>query len=253
MSRVARPARVSGCVVMRRPVRARVRVAVVVSMTCAAAAPVAAQDAPPDGWSFRGELTSVFSAGNAESFTFGLGSVLEHRQGGNLLTVELGGIRTESVRVTRIAAGTSDSFEILEDEDRERTAELYFVRGRYDRSLSEELFAFGALDWMRNTFAGIESRTLLAAGAGNTWVDHEAARFKTHYAVTYTFQTDVVEDPDTESGFAGVRLGWDYWRQVTATTELESRLVGDLNVEETDDVRADFTTPSPWRSAARSR
>jgi hypothetical protein len=49
-----------------------------------------------------------------------------------------------------------------------------------------------------------------------------------------------VADPDASSDFPGVRAGWEYWRQLTASTEFESVLTGDLNLEETDDVRADF-------------
>jgi hypothetical protein len=94
---------------------------------------------------------------------------------------------------------------------------------------------------MRNTFAGIDSRIVLAAGAGNTWRDDEQARFRTNLAATWTFQTDVVENPALKRNFPGVRAGWEYWRKVTATTEFESRLVGDLNLDETEDVRADFT------------
>src|SRR5690606_29495331 len=144
------------------------------------------------GWRFSGELTSVLSLGNAEALTFGLGGNLEHRDGGNLLKLETGGMRTESVLVTRRAVGTPGDFEIEETEQREKTAEAYFARARYDRAIGESFFAYGGADWMRNTFAGIESRLVLAGGGGNTWIDHDRGRFKTNYAVTYTFQTDVV-------------------------------------------------------------
>lgn len=200
-----------------------------------------AQDPPPDGWTFKGELTSVISLGNAEAFTFGLGSSLENRQGKNLLKFEAGGLRTESVIVTREARGTPAIYEILTNEDRQKTAEAYFARGRYDRALSARLFVYGGVDWLRNTFAGIDSHSLLALGAGNIWLEGERARFRTDYALTYTFQTDVVDNPAVDDRFGGVRAGWEYWRLVTASTEFDSRLVGDLNLNETDDVRADFT------------
>lgn len=204
------------------------------------AGPAVAQE-PPEGWSFTGELTSVLTQGNAEALTFGLGSVLEYRQGRNYLKFDAGAIRTESTLTTRRAVGSPASYEIIVDENTQKTAESYFARSRYERSVSDRFFLFGGADWLRNTFAGIDSRTLLAAGAGNTWVDTDRSRFKTSYAVTYTFQSDVIENPAVKDRFAGLRAGWEYWRQLTGNTEFESVLVGDLNLDETDDVRADFT------------
>src|SRR5690606_33059442 len=108
--------------------------------------PLAAQDEPPpDGWTFRGELTSVLSAGNAESFTFGLGTTIENRRGPGLLKLEAGAIRTESSILTRRALGSATDFVIVEDRDRQKTAEMYFARGRYDRTVSERFFVYGGL------------------------------------------------------------------------------------------------------------
>ena len=212
-----------------------------VAALCVATGPLAAQEPPPDGWAFRGELSSLLSMGNAEAFTFGLGAVLENRQGKNLLKFEGGGVRTESVIVRREARGTAESFEVVKNEDREKTAEAYFARARYDRAVSDVFFLFGGLDWLRNTFAGIDSRSQLAIGAGNIWADTETNRFRTSYAATYTLQDDVVENPDVADSFAGVQAGWEYWRRLTGSTEFDSRLVGDLNLDDTDDMRADFT------------
>ncbi len=200
-----------------------------------------AQDGPPDGWSFVGELTSVMSRGNAKALTLGLGSTVENRSGPGLLKLEFGALRTESTIITRRAVGTLEAFEIRVDEDRETTAEAYNAGARYDRTLTPRFFLYGGTDWMRNTFAGIDSRIVLAAGAGNIWFERENARLRTNYAVTYTFQSDVVDNPDVSSRFAGARVGWEYWRQATSTTVFESKLVGDVNLDETDDVRADFT------------
>lgn len=201
----------------------------------------AAQDEPREGLSFRGEITTVLTQGNAEALTFGLGSTVEHRRGRNLLKLETGGMRTESVIMRRRAVGTADDFDVETEEEREKTAEAYFARARFDRAVSDRFFLYGGGDWMRNTFAGIDSRFLVAAGAGNIWVDDDDTRFRTDYAATYTFQSDVVENPFVSTTFPGIRAGWEYWRSVTGTTEFDSRLVGDLNLDETRDRRVDFT------------
>jgi hypothetical protein len=203
---------------------------------------LAAQDDQiPDGWAFKGELTSVWSAGNEKSFTFGLGTKLTNKWGRNLFRLEAGGIRTEYTIITRRAVGTADLFDIVVDEDRQRTAEAYFVRSRYDRQLNDRFYVLGGLDWMRNTFAGVDSRFVLVAGAGTTWFDNARARFKTDYALTYTFEKDVIRNSLVDENFPGLRAGWEYWLKATESTEFESLVVTDLNLSETDDVAIDFT------------
>ncbi len=214
---------------------------IVVLLTLTSAPSVLAQDAPPDGWTMSAELTSVMSMGNSEALTLGAGTSVVNRRGARLLTLEAGGLRTESVTTSRLAVGTPTDFEIRRNEDRQKTAESYFARARYDHAVSDQFFVFGGGDWLRNAFAGIDSRFLIAAGAGNIWMDSDQSRFRTNYAVTYTFQSDVIENPFLNTKFPGVQAGWEYWRRVTDTSEFASRLISDLNLNETDDVRLDFT------------
>ncbi|MBT8404052.1 MAG: DUF481 domain-containing protein [Gemmatimonadetes bacterium] len=207
------------------------------------AQPTAAQDDEDPArtrWVAQAELTTVLSQGNSESFTAGLGAVVRRQWEKDGLRFEIGGIRTEATRITRQAIGTPTDFLVQTTSDSEKTAESLFARARYDRSLSESFFTYTELDWLRNTFAGIDNRTLIALGAGNTWVDSDRARFKTTLAVTYTTQNDVVDDPTAKSSFAGGRAGYEYWNQLTGSTEFESHLVVDLNVDTTDDVRFDL-------------
>ena len=49
----------------------------------------------------------------------------------------------------------------------EKTAEFYFARGRYDYDFTRRFYGFGGVDWLRNQFSGIDSRFLIAIGAGN--------------------------------------------------------------------------------------
>jgi hypothetical protein len=192
-------------------------------------------------WVFKGEFTSVLAQGNAETLTLGLGTTLRRRWERDALRFEAGAVRAEATRFTRRAVGTTDDFAVEVEEDVEKTAEVYFVRGRYDRDLSRHVFAFTGVDWLRNTPAGIESRFLVAAGGGNTWADRNHLRFSTSYAATYTFQSDVVENPFLKTDFAGIRAGWEFFYQVTPSTELTSDLTADLNLDETGDMRADLT------------
>jgi hypothetical protein len=86
----------------------------------------------------------------------------------------------------------------------------------------------------------VENREIVEGGLGNVWLDREDVKFKTTYALTYTSQEDVVEVPDQDDTFAGVRLGWDYLHTFGASTTYVNTLVLDDNLEDTSDWRGDM-------------
>lgn len=197
------------------------------------------------GWFFDAELAGLWTGGNSESFTFGLGSTLKHIWTNSELRFDAGGTQTESSLTTRTAVGTTENFQVNEQTNKEKTAEILFARGRYDYNFTENFYALGGIDWLRNKFAGIDSRTLIGAGVGNKWVDNDNVRFKTDYSFTYTFQSDVVENPFTKTNFPGLRFAYDFWYNLTSSTDFESILILDWNLDNTDDVRADFYNALP--------
>jgi putative salt-induced outer membrane protein YdiY len=191
-------------------------------------------------WVFEGELTSVLSRGNSESLALGLGANARRRWERDALRFEVGWIRVETGRITRRAVGTADAFVVDRDVDRVKTAESVEASGRYDRTISDRVFLYGAVDWLRNTFAGLDSRTLLAAGGGNTWADGDRTRFSTDYALTWTFEEEVVDNPDTDSNFAGLRVGYDLAHELSETAEFKSDLTADFNLADTEDRRLEL-------------
>ena len=177
----------------------RYLIAIVMIMTLVAPAAAMANRSLADGgerepgWYFETELAGLWTSGNSESNTWGLGAILERVFPKALLKLEAGGTRTESTLKTRTAMGTGqEDFVLEETKVTEKTAELFFGRGRYGHLLSPKVYAFGGVGWLRNVFAGIDSRFLIGAGAGYRWANTEKVRFATDVAATYTFQEDVV-------------------------------------------------------------
>lgn len=197
------------------------------------------------GWFFEGKLAGLWTGGNSESFTIGLGATLKHIWTNSELRFDAGGTQTQSTLTTRTAVGTEESFEVNEQSKTEKTAEIIFARGRYDYNFTENFYALGGIDWLRNRFAGIDSRTLIAAGVGNKWVDNNNVRFKTDYSFTYSFQSDVVENPFAKTNFPGVRFAYDFWYNLTSSTDFESIFIADWNLDNTKDVRIDFYNALP--------
>ncbi|MGD8699186.1 MAG: DUF481 domain-containing protein [Gemmatimonadales bacterium] len=204
-----------------------------------------AQEEDEQNWAFTTEISGVWTAGNSESNTLGLAATLSREWTRSLLKFEGGAIRTESGTTTRTAVGTTDDFEVVKETVRTKTAENYYLRGKYDYKFSERFYALAGADWLRNTFAGIDSRLLLALGAGNIWLDGERMRLTTDYAATYSFQEDVIKNPFIKSDFPGARLSYDFWWQLTSSTEFESKLTGDFNLDTTDDIRLDSVNSLP--------
>jgi hypothetical protein len=192
------------------------------------------------GWSYSAQLTAVWAGGNSTSSTFGLGSSLRRLGENNEVKLDAAAIRSAASLKTRRAVGTASDHRIEEEEDHQKTAESYFARGRYDRTINDGFVVFSGVDWSRNPFAGMDSRLLLAAGAGKLWAQRDDFRFKTDLAATYSFQEDVVENPFLKSSFPGVRFSWDLIRTLTRTTKWQSALISDLNLDETDDVRVNL-------------
>lgn len=240
---------------MKRPNdRFPARALIAVALTLTASGPLFAQEAEEEprqlGWSDAAELTLVSTGGNAETQTFGFKNTLIYRWQEGELTIAAGGLRSESTVVSRTAVETPDGgLDFREDSETSLTAEQFYLRGRYDRPISERLFWFAGAGWERNEFAGIRNRYSLVGGIGQIWFETETARFRTDYGLTYTDQEDLIVDPLLDDAFLGLRLSWDYWRQLTASTTVGSVLILDENLDETSDYRADFLN---WVAVAMS-
>ncbi len=211
-----------------------------------AAAHAQEEEEKPTGWEGSAELSAVMTSGNAESESFGLRTQWIRKKQASTLTLEASGLRAESTTTRRFGVGVPGDFRVVEVSTTELTAENYSIRGRRDRSLGEHVFWFVGGGWDRNTFAGIDNRYLGTVGAGHRWIDTETASFSTTYGLTYTRQEEVV---GASQSFAGLRLGYEYGRQVTATTKVGSVLVADGNLDQTSDYRLDF---SNWVKVAMS-
>jgi putative salt-induced outer membrane protein YdiY len=200
-----------------------------------------AQDERTLGWTDVAELNFVFTSGNASSSTFGLKNTAERVWERSSFKLSAGALRAESGTVVRTATGTVDDFTISKETKTELTAESYFLKGRFDRALSQRSFLYGGADWNRNTFAGIQNRYGLGFGGGRSWFNEDTRRLKTDLGLTYTIQDDVAENPDVEDSFAGIRASYDFFHKLTETTDFSSGLVMDENLNNTDDFRADWT------------
>jgi len=211
------------------------------------AAPVQAQDDERElGWAFEVDLGALWTGGNQETNTFAANGLAAYLWPRSELIFTGGGFKSESSLTTSTAVGTGqEDFQLFEETVTEKTAETFFAGARYNYDVSAKFYLTGASDWLRNPFAGIDDRFVFGAGAGNRWVDNGKVRFTTDYLVTYTTETTVIPDPTVNSDFAGLRFGYDFLWDATASTNFESVLVADFNLDNTDDIRLDWYNGLP--------
>ncbi len=195
------------------------------------------------GWGDTAEFSFVATGGNSETTTLGLKNTLTRTWEKALFTLNAGAIRAESdITLGGVAEGDpnnpGNNERITESET---TAESYFLNGHYGREISERFFWYAGAGWDRNRPTGIENRYTALGGVGNLWVESERTTYRTAYAVTYTDQEDVVEDPDKEDSFAGLRITSDWRQKLGERTQYANLLILDENLDETDDLRGDWT------------
>lgn len=192
------------------------------------------------GWFDTAELSLVLTGGNSESESLGLKNTLERIWPSASFRLEARAVRAASTDADTLAIGPDpDDFEVVEESEENVTAELFALQSGFDRSLTERLYWNLGAGWLQNRPAGIESRASLLGGLGNLWVDTPATTFKTEYGITWTREEGTL-DAGADS-FAGARLAALLRRKVGENGVYRNELILDENLDDTSDLRADWT------------
>ena len=207
------------------------------------ATPLLAEDKPAEkklGWKDNAELGYVVTSGNSESSTLGLKNTLVYDWQNARFETKLGAVRVESAPAASFATPDGTDFKLGET-DKELTAESYFLNGRYDKNITEHFFWFGGAGWDRNTFAGTQNRYTAFGGVGNIWFDTDRKKWRTDYAATFTKEDDVIEPPDFDDTFLGVRLSSNFLYKWSESGSYGNDTIVDENVDDTSDLRVNMT------------
>lgn len=230
------------------------RIAWTAAVACLALifAPAAAQDDEKEtGWNDVAELSYVLASGNSESSSFSLNNVLSRVWQDALFTLRAGGLRADSTTRTNLFAVDDgvNPISIVETERDDTTAEFYYLNGQYDRNITERFFWQVGAGWDRNELAGVKNRYTAFGGVGNIWLDEDDHKFRTSYGLTFTDQEDVIPNPALDDSFLGARGTWTYLIGLNDSTTYGNDLAVNLNLDESDDWRADMVN---WLSVKMS-
>lgn len=204
-----------------------------------AAAAIPAQAATVPGWYSSTDLSFVMARGNSNTMNFGINANLTRqwlrtawRNNGTF-------VRSDVAEPTQIAVGTPGDFTV-EPGDSVTKSERLFFSSDLERRVTERFFWNVTGNVERDVFAGLDYRTSGAAGVGWLWQKPDnSSLFRAGIAATYTAQEEVIDDPETEDEFAGVRLTLDVEKRFGTTLQnsFTSNLIVDENIQDTDDLR----------------
>jgi putative salt-induced outer membrane protein YdiY len=190
---------------------------------------------PPPPVADAAELGIVITAGNSESKSLGFKNKFVASWGTtSSLEINAAAVRVESTTKSADASGDIH-------EDTTTTASSKMLNARYNHKISEHFYWFAGAGWERNVFAGFNSRYTGFGGIGNIWVDTDVTKFRTDYAVSWTKENGVIDDPAVDDSYAGARLSWAFLHKFGASTVYTNELTINENLDETSDFRADMT------------
>jgi hypothetical protein len=201
-----------------------------------------AADVNPLGWTAKAGLSFVGTNGNAEATSLGFKFNATYNWTKTYFTLLGGGLRADSTDFSSFAVGPDDdTFGVVEIEDREKTAENYFLEAGLDRNITPRFFWLTGAGWRRDTFAGIDSRIAARAGVGYHFTDpaSSGAQFKGSLLATLTNQSETVPNPATDDTFIGLRALLDFGAKFGpgGNSAVNSRFAADENLQSTDDFR----------------
>ncbi len=183
-----------------------------------------AQTAPkPDGeWRGGIGLSAAAARGNTETTNLGLNADIVRQT-----TVDKIGFYLQDIFATsKDAAGQQST-----------SAQIFRLGGKYDRDLTERLYAFGGMEYEHDKLAGIQQRLLPQAGLGLHVINSEATTFNVFAGVAYA-ETKYYVEPKTRD--AEILIGEESIHKISPSTSFKQRLATYAPFDDLSDSRIQF-------------
>ena len=199
----------------------------------------AADPPPAPGWYSTSGFSFVMASGNSGTSALGLKAEVKRLWPNATFSVGGSVVRAEANDPGRRAVGDPRDFE-LETGPRVLKAAKYNAGAGYDRNVSDRLGWQAGVEFDRDKFSGLKSRSLALAGVRYLLANQKDFVFKTGLAATLAHQSELVDDPLTKNTFVGARLSADAEKTLGANSKYVGGLAVDENLQDTDDLRIRF-------------
>jgi len=186
-------------------------------------------------WTNSADLSVVITTGNSKVTTFAVSDKFTYEWDRSRVLVEGSAVKTRTEERDLL---NEDGVVRVQERSRS-TAEEYVLSGRYRYRFYEGLFAFSSAGWQRNELAGIQNRYALALGFGYQLIEVEGTRLSAEVGADWTREDPVGSGTDD---FVGGQIRTTLERTLTQVAKLDSELELLENLENTDDLRANWLT-----------
>jgi putative salt-induced outer membrane protein YdiY len=190
------------------------------------------------GWYSTTDLMFTLQRGNSQTLNLGINANLTRQWLRTAWKTNCSFVRQDVNEPTRRAVNG-----VLETGERTTKSEKLFVNSNLERRITERFLWNVGGSAERDIFAGLKRRLLGQVGIGYLWQKPDNTnRFQIGIAGTYTDQEELVDDPDTENQFAGVRGTLEGEARFGDRKQhvYNSTLVVDENLQQTEDTRANW-------------
>ena len=139
-------------------------------------ADVEAINPAPNKWKVSVVGSAAYARGNTENETYSLTADAEY-----------------STKAARTTLGAGYFFALQENgnDERETTADNWFLKGQEDIFLSAKLYVYGNLKYERDRIANLDRRITAGAGLGYQWLDKSDLTFKTEVGGAYVYERTI--------------------------------------------------------------
>jgi hypothetical protein len=193
------------------------------------------------GWYNSGELGLALTTGNSNFANANLGYKLKKKWKNAAFNFQTGMVRNsnDDDRFAECVVSPCDPNNpadfIVRRPSLALDDEILWLRGNYNRKITEKFFWNAGAGWERNTNAGIDSRTNVFGGVGNVWYDGEKTKFSTDYGLSYVDQQDEIDDPTTDDTYPAARFSSDYTQSFGESTRYDNDFIVFGNLSDLDD------------------
>lgn len=174
-----------------------------------------------------GEISSLITNGNTKNQTTGLAFDITYRPDPWLVNLKSKYLTTISQEI--------------------QTQETFEVSGRGGRKLAEALDTFIEHTYLKNRFAGIDTRMITSAGLGYFWLQNDLQTLRTEAALGYTNEDRI---PPQNVAFMSGLVGLIYKYKLSPTADIGHETKYQPNFKNGDDWR--LTTETSLSAAINS-
>ncbi len=194
-------------------------------------------------WKDTLDVAAVFSEGNTISNTFSLKNNLIYEKAKNKFTFGALTIHKDITSETQTAIRQEDgSIELIKESDSETIEEKYGLKAAYERKLVKKWYFESVVDWYRDSFSGIDSRTSLHAGFGHYFVNTKTRKFKLGAALGYTVEEPTIDESGQEEDYLSVRVAYEWMVKFKPNSVFEQKFEVSGNGDESEDIRGILDT-----------